>query len=110
MTRLLLVMLCLSGCDAASSDYPVVGEARTSAAEWAKINDLVGRREVTETYARHMRTSAHDELAKAHLALTDAAAKGEVAALLALPPDASPERIQPHVDRLKQAEDRLAVS
>ena len=110
MTRLLLVLLCLASCDAASSDYPVVGEARTTAAEWAKINHLASRGQVTPTYAAQMRKSAREDLTKAQSSLKDAESVREVTALLALPDDAPPEQLQPHVDRLKQAEDRLAVS
>jgi hypothetical protein len=107
-----VLVLILAACDAASSDYPTVIEARSAAAEWAKVNQLATQHRVTATYTRTMREEARRQLSKAAASLSDPGSPqaSEVRALIALPDDASSEELSAHVDALQKIEDRLAVS
>lgn len=107
-----LLVLCLSACDAASNEYPPVGDARSAAAEWAEINQSAAEGRVTRTYVGKMREELRSELERAAAAFSNpnSAEAREVAALQALPPDAPAPQIQTHVEKLKSIEDGLAVS
>jgi hypothetical protein len=102
--------LLLAGCDAASSDYPTVVEARSTSAEWALVNRLAVERRLTATYTKAMREEARRQLDTAQSALSEPTSAAQLQALLALPPDAPPAKLRAHAEALKTIEDRLAVS
>jgi hypothetical protein len=109
---ILLACLLLAACDPAPSELTTIKEARSSAAEWAKVNELAAQHKVTATYAATMRDEARSQLTKAAAALPSS--QSEVAQIiervLALPPDAPATALAEHAAKLKQLEDRLAVS
>ena len=102
MRAFAVLFVMLAGCDAASSEYPAVMEARSAAAEWAKVNELAADGRVTATYARTMREEARSQLTKAASSFSDPSSPqaSEVRALIALPDDASPGALGRHVDAL----------
>ena len=112
MRAFAVLVLMLAGCDAASSEYPTVTEARSAAAEWAKVNKLASEQRVTANYTRTMREEARRQLSKAASSFSDPRSpqSDEVRALIALPDAAAPREIGRHVDALKEIENRLAVS
>jgi hypothetical protein len=108
----LFACLLLAACDPAPSQLTTVKEARSAAAEWAKVNELAAQHKVTATYAATMRDEARSQLAKAAAALPSSQS-GEaqiIDRLLALPADAPATALAEHAAKLKQVEDRLAVS
>ena len=112
MRMVAVFAMMLVGCDAASSEYPAVIEARSAAAEWARVNELAAERLVTRTYAQTMREAARHELETAASSFSDPGSlqAAEVKALLELPPDAAPSQLRHHVEALRKIEERLAVS
>jgi hypothetical protein len=113
MKRLLpLAFLLAAGCDPAPSDYPTVEQARSTAAEWAKVNALAAQGKLTSTYSVGMRAEARNQLTKAQSAFPDPTSPQarEVRSLLAMPDDAPAAELAAHADTLKKLEDALAVS
>lgn len=110
MRRLLLLLLLLGGCSKGpQADLQYIGQARSSAAEWALVNEQAGKDKLTDIYVDAMRKSLRQQIETAKSALTvpDSAYAGEMAALLAAPADAPPQELRSHVERLKQIEDGL---
>jgi hypothetical protein len=110
MWRLLLLLLLLAGCSKGpQADLPSIGDARSLSSEWALVNQQAEEGKLTPTYVDTMRKAFHQQLQTSASALTqpDSAYGHEIAALLAQPPDAHPEELRAHADRLKQIEDSL---
>jgi hypothetical protein len=111
MRSLLLIASLLCGCDAASNELPAVEDARSAAAEWAKINGLAEQGRLTQAYVTAMREEARQDLAKSLTTFSDPTSPQakEVLALLALPDDAPEAQLHAHAAALKQVEKSLAV-
>ena len=59
MNRLFtLAFLLVAACDPAPSDFSTVEQARSTAAEWAQVNELAAQGKLTSTYAATMRAEA----------------------------------------------------
>jgi len=112
MTRVLLILLLLGGCDAASNELPPVEQARSVGAEWAGINQLEAQGRVTHTYAAMMRRDARSELETLAGKFADPRSPEArlVEQLLALPDHAPPAELRQRSEQLKAIEDRLVVS
>jgi hypothetical protein len=109
MRRLLLLLL-LAGCSKGpQADLQYIGQARSSAAEWALVNEQAADDKLTDVYVSAMRKSLRQQIrsAKAALTVPDSAYAHEMASLLAAPDDAPPEELRHHADQLKQIEDSL---
>jgi hypothetical protein len=106
---LALLGACSSGQQA---DLPAIKGIRSAASEWALVNREAERGRLTSAYTNGMREAARDNIAKQSGALTDGNSPAAVhaAALRALPADASPRLIAPHVSALKQLETALESS
>jgi hypothetical protein len=106
---LVLVGACSSGRQA---DLPALKGIRSAAAEWALVNGEAQRGRLTPAYANGMREAAREEIAKQARALTqtNSPAAHHAAALQALPRDAPPGLIAPHVKALQQIETALESS
>jgi hypothetical protein len=110
MRRLLLLLLLLGGCSKGpQGDLQYIGQARSSAAVWALVNEQAAKDKLTDIYVDTMRKSLRQQIKTARSALTvpDSAYAREMAALLAAPPDAQRQELRAHVARLKQIEDSL---
>src|SRR5215212_1204821 len=105
-----LVFLLAAACDPAPSDYSTVEQARSTAAEWAKVNELAAQGKLSSTYVAATRAEARSQLAKAESAFRDPKTPqaSEVRALLALRDDAPAAEISAHAEALKKLEDALA--
>lgn len=109
MRRLLLILL-LAGCSKGpEADLQYIGQARSSAAEWAMVNERASLGQLTHPYVESMRRSLRKQIKSARSALTVPGSPydSEMEALLAQPGDASPQQLRAHAERLKQIEDEL---
>src|SRR5436190_16940095 len=97
-----LAFLLAAGCDPAPSDYPTVEQARSTAAEWAKVNALAANGKLTSTYAATMRAEARSQLKTAQSAFPDPKSPQarEVRSLLDLPDGAPAAELSAHADAL----------
>ena len=110
MRRLLLLLLLLAGCSKGpEADLQYIGEARSSAAEWALVNEQASLGKLTHPYVNSMRRSLRSQIKSAKSALTVPGSPydAEMEALLAQPDEASPNELRAHAERLKQIEDEL---
>ena len=110
MRWVLLFALLLCGCSKGpDADLASIGEARSLGAEWALVNDQAAKGRLTPTYTRTMRLKLREQLesTKSSLTLPDSAYGREIDALLQLPDDAPPARLDAHADNLKRIEDSL---
>ena len=106
----LIVLALLGGCaKGPAADLQYIKQARSIAAEWALVNQQSEKGALTPTYVDSMHHWLHDELRAAQSSLTqpDAAYAREIEALLAEAPDAAPDKLQAHAQRLKKIEDAL---
>jgi hypothetical protein len=106
----LMVLLLLASCSKGSqADLPYISEARSLGAEWAMVNEQAAEGKLSGTYVETMRQSVREQLRTASRSLTkpDSRYGVEIAALLAQPDDAAPEKLRAHADNLKQIEDSL---
>ena len=109
MKRLLLVLL-LAGCSqGAQSDLQYIKQARSSAAEWAMVNEQAARGRITDTYAKTMREEARAEIESASSSLSQpsSAYAREMKDLSAEPDDAAPQQLRRRAEALKRIEDSL---
>ena len=107
---LLLLLVALAGCSKGpQADLPYISEARSLAAEWALINEQAAQGKLTDAYVTSMRKSLQQQAKTAAKALTqpDTPYAREMRAIASEPPDAPPEELRVHSDRLKQIEDSL---
>lgn len=111
MTRKPLVVIALlAGCaKGPASDLQYIKQAQSIAAEWALVNQESAEGNLTATYVSSMRQWLRDGLqtAQSSLSLPDAVYGKEMQELLAEPPDAAPNSLRAHAERLKQIEDGL---
>jgi hypothetical protein len=108
--RRLLILLLLAGCSKGpQADLQYISEARSLAAEWAMVNDLAGRGQLTDVYVRSMHKWLRQQIetTKSSLTQPNSDYAREIAALAAEPDDAPPAALRAHSDRLKQVEDSL---
>ena len=108
--RLLLCLLMLGACSKGpQADLQYVSEARSLAAEWALVNALAAKGELTDTYVSAMHQSLREQVRTAQKALTvpDAPYAREMRAIAALPDDAPPQQLRAYSDKLKAIEDSL---
>ena len=109
MRRVLFILL-LAGCSKGpEADLQYIGEARSSAAEWALVNERAQLGQLTDPYVDSMRQSLRKQIKSARSALTMPGSPydNEIEALLAEPDEAQPEQLRAHVEKLKQIEDKL---
>jgi hypothetical protein len=92
-----------------SADLQYIKQARSIGAEWALVNERAQAHQLTATYVGSMRQWMHDGLTTAAQSLSEPGSDygREIRALLAEPPDVSPETLREHVNRLKRIEDQL---
>ena len=102
----LLVAACSKGPEA---DLQYIKQARSAAAEWALVNELAVQGKVTPAYVSSMHHWLRDGLQTSEQSLTepDSPYGKEIRALLASRDDASPDKLNAHVSKLKQIEDQL---
>ena len=109
MRRVLFILL-LAGCSKGpEADLQYIGQARSSAAEWALVNERASLGQLTHPYVDSMRRSLRSQIKSARSALTMPGSRydTEMEALLAQPDEPSPQELRTHVERLKQIEDEL---
>ena len=109
MRRALLFLL-LAGCSQGpEADLQYIGQARSSAAEWALVNERAALGQLTDPYVETMRKALRQQIHSAKSALTQpgSAYDSEMEALLAEPDEAPPPQLRAHVEKLKQIEDKL---
>ncbi|HWJ37596.1 MAG TPA: hypothetical protein VNR86_02395 [Sphingomicrobium sp.] len=109
MRRVLFILL-LAGCSKGpEADLQYIGQARSSAAEWALVNERASLGQLTHPYVDSMRRSLRSQIKSARSALTMPGSRydTEMEALLAQPDETSPQELRTHVERLKQIEDEL---
>jgi len=106
----LVIVAFIGGCSSGpSADLQYIKQARSLGAEWALVNEEAQKGSLTATYARSMRNWLNSDLQSAVSSLTEPETSygREMRALLAEPPEAAPQQLRKHVDRLKQIEDQL---
>jgi hypothetical protein len=106
----LLVLLLLSACaKGAEADLQYIKQARSVAAEWALVNSEARQGKLTVAYVASMHQWIRQQLETASTPLTDPQSRygQDIQALLALPDDASPDRLRALSDELKTQEDNL---
>ena len=109
MRRVLFILL-LAGCSKGpEADLQYIGQARSSAAEWALVNQQASLGRLTDPYVKSMRRSLRSQIKSAKSALTMPGSRydSEMEALLAQPDEAPPQQLRAHAERLKQIEDEL---
>jgi hypothetical protein len=106
LSFLLLPAACSKGAEA---DLASISEARSLAAEWALVNDQAQQGRLTAAYTGTMRRELREQLQTDAGSLKQPHSRygAEMRALLALPDEASPDRLRAHVRELKQIEDNL---
>lgn len=108
--RRVWILLLLAGCSKGpQADLQYISEARSLAAEWAMVNDLAGRGQLTDVYVSSMHKWLRQQVETTQSSLTQPNSDyaREIAALAAEPDDAAPATLRSHSDRLKQVEDSL---
>jgi hypothetical protein len=108
--RRVLFLLLLAGCSKGpEADLQYIGQARSSAAEWALVNEQADQGQLTRPYVDSMRQSLRKQIKSAKTALTVPGSPydSEMEALLAQPDEAPPEQLRAHAARLKQIEVKL---
>ncbi len=104
----LVALLSLALVDACSSgqraDLVAIKGIRSAAAEWALVNREAERGRLTSAFAKGMREAARENIAKEARAITQTnpQAAHHAAVLQALPSNATPGLIVPHVKALRQ--------
>jgi hypothetical protein len=109
MRRLVFILL-LAGCSKGpEADLQYIGQARSSAAEWALVNERASLGQLTHPYVESMRRSLRSQIKSARSALTVPGSPydNEMEALLAQPDDSPPKELRAHAEKLKQIEDQL---
>ena len=106
---LAFVGACASGQQA---DLTAIKGIRSAAAEWALVNQEAERGRLTPAYANGMREAAREEIVKEARTLIErnSPTAHHAAVLLALPSDAMPGLIAPHVKALEQIETAIESS
>ena len=108
--RSLLLLLLLAGCsEGPDADLQYIKQARSASAEWALVNEQAAQGKLTPAYVSSMHAWLRDELSTTSTSLTEPTSSygSEIAALLRLSDEASPEAIRAHSNKLKQIEDNL---
>ena len=108
--RLLLCMLMLGACSKGpQADLQYVSKARSLAAEWALVNELAAKGQLTDAYVSSMHKSLREQVQTATKALTepDAPYAKAMQAIAAAPDDAPPRQLRAYSDKLKTVEDSL---
>jgi hypothetical protein len=87
----------------------MIGEARSLAAEWSLVNHQAMEGHLTRAYVKTMHDSLRQQLETAAKSLTqpDSSYGREISALLREPPDAAPEQLSRHAERLRRIESSL---
>jgi hypothetical protein len=109
MRRVLLILL-LAGCSKEpQADLQYISQARSLAAEWALINQLAAKGQLTNAYVAAMRKSLREQVQTTAKALTepDSAYAREIRQIAAAPDDAAPQELRAASDGLKEVEDKL---
>ena len=104
------MLLALSSCSKGpEADLAAIGEARSLAAEWSLVNRQAVEGHLTRAYVKTMHDSLRKQLETAAKSLTqpDSSYGREISALLREPPDAAPQRLSRHAERLRQIENSL---
>jgi len=106
---LALTLALLGACArGAEQDLPAIVAIRSAAAEWALVNRESERGRLTPAYSNGMRAAAREQIASEARALRHTPAAARTAdALLALPGDAAPERIEHYVAALRSQEEAI---
>lgn len=107
---LLLLVSVVGACSKGpEADLQYISKARSLAAEWALVNELAVRGELTDAYVSTMRKSLREQLESASKAVTepDAPYAREIRAIAAAPADASPTALRAASERLKLTENEL---
>ena len=108
--RLLFCLLMLGACSKGpQADLQYISKARSLAAEWALINELAAKGQLTDAYVSSMHKSLREQIQTAGNALTDpnASYAQDIKGIAALPDDAPPPQFRAISDKLKQVEERL---
>jgi hypothetical protein len=107
------LLLCLSVVAACSkgpqADLQYISKARSLAAEWALVNELAAKGELTGPYVVAMHKSLRQQVQTAASAITEPNAPyaRDMNAIAAMPDDAPPLQLRAYSDRLKAVEDSL---
>ena len=110
MPRWPILMLLLAGCSKGpQADLPYISEARSLSAEWALVNEQAAENKLTTNYTDTLRESFREQLQTVSKSLTQPSSGygDEIRSVLAEPPDASPQVLRAHADKLKRQEDAL---
>ena len=108
--RLLLCLLMLAACSKGpQADLQYISKARSLAAEWALVNELAAKNELTDSYVSAMHKSLRQQVQATAKALTepDAPYAQEIRTIAGMPDDASPQQLRASSDKLKAIEDSL---
>ena len=99
-------LLLLAGCTGSGpqADLQYIKQARSLAAEWALVNQQAAEGKLTGAYVASMHHWLRDGLQTSE---PDSPYGKEIRALLASRDDASPDKLNAHVSKLKQIEDQL---
>ena len=103
------MLLLLAACGKGPAvDLPTVKQMRTVAAEWAMVNELAQRGQLTSIYAEQMRQAARQQLVKNVAKVRpDSPEAAILFGLLAEPADAAPQHLRSQADKLKSIETAL---
>ena len=111
MLRRTWFLLLLAGCTGSGpqADLQHIKQARSLAAEWVLVNQQADEGKLTRAYVASMHHWLRDGLQTSEQSLTepDSPYGKEIRALLASRDDASPDKLNAHVSKLKQIEDQL---
>jgi hypothetical protein len=111
VTRTILsLLLVLAGCSQGPpADMASIKEARSTAAEWALVNEQASKGRLTATYVQSMRQAVRDELSavRSSFSVPDAPYARAVDTLLTHPGDVDPATLRATVEQLKGIEDGL---
>jgi len=111
MLRRTWFLLLLAGCTSSGpeADLQYIKQARSLGAEWAMVNQQAAEGKLTGAYVASMHRWLRDGLQTSEQSLSqpDSPYGNEIRALLASGDDASPDRLNAHVSKLKQIEDQL---
>ena len=108
--RLLLCLLMLGACSKGpQADLQYISKARSLAAEWALVNELAAKGQLTDAYVSSMHKSLREQIETAQKAMTepDASYASDMKAIAAMPDDAPPQQLRAYSEKLKTIEDSL---
>lgn len=107
---LLLSLSVLAACSKGpQADLQYISKTRSLAAEWALINELDAKGQLTNAYVSAMHQSLREQAQTAAKAVTEPNAPyaQDMKAIAAMPDDAPPQQLRAYSDKLKAVEDSL---